>query len=98
MKTLNPAAYFSNFHKWGFAPKNAAFLYISDQFLPTIRPVLTGNYYGEGPAREFFWTGTRDYTSYLCVRKGLEYSDSFGTGKVAAYNHQLAMTAAKRIA
>ena len=24
-------AYFSNFHKWGFSPKNAAFLYLSDE-------------------------------------------------------------------
>lgn len=29
-------AYFSNFHKWGFSPKNVAFLYISDKFLDVI--------------------------------------------------------------
>ncbi len=71
IRELNPAAYFSNFHKWAFAPKNAAFLYISDKFLNIIKPALTGNNYGDGPSREFFWTGTRDFTSYLAVRKGL---------------------------
>ena len=30
---LEPDAYFSNFHKWAFAPKNAAFLYLSDKYL-----------------------------------------------------------------
>jgi selenocysteine lyase/cysteine desulfurase len=48
MAQLKPAAYFSNFHKWSYTPKNAAFLYISDKFLSIIRPVLTGNLYGQG--------------------------------------------------
>jgi selenocysteine lyase/cysteine desulfurase len=30
---LNVHGYLSNFHKWAFAPKNAAFLYISDKYL-----------------------------------------------------------------
>lgn len=30
---LQPSAYFSNFHKWGFAPISAAFLYVSDSYL-----------------------------------------------------------------
>lgn len=30
---LDPDAYFSNFHKWAYAPKNAAFLYVSDKYL-----------------------------------------------------------------
>jgi selenocysteine lyase/cysteine desulfurase len=46
MQKLRPSAYFSNFHKWAFTPKNAAFLYISDQFLNIIKPTLTGYYYG----------------------------------------------------
>lgn len=29
MTDINADFYFSNFHKWGFAPKNAAFLYIN---------------------------------------------------------------------
>lgn len=51
MEQLKPAAYFSNFHKWSYTPKNAAFLYISDKFLGTIRPALTGNFYGQGTSK-----------------------------------------------
>ena len=98
MQDINCAAYFSNFHKWAFAPKNAAFLYVSDQFVNQIKPVLTGNFYGEGPVREFFYTGTRDYSGYLSVRAGLEYSDSFGPSEVRNHNHSLVLAAAKRIA
>jgi len=41
---LQPQAYFSNFHKWAYVPKNAAFLYISDEYLEIIQPVVTGNF------------------------------------------------------
>lgn len=98
MQEINCAAYFSNFHKWAFSPKNAAFLYISDKFINSIKPALTGNHYGDGPAKEYFWTGTRDYSGYLCVKAGLEYSDSFGPNQVRNYNHMLVMVAARRIA
>ncbi len=51
MAQLKPAAYFSNFHKWSYTPKNAAFLYISDKYLSIIRPALTGNLYNQGPSK-----------------------------------------------
>lgn len=30
---LDVDGYFSNFHKWAYAPKNAAFLYLSNKYL-----------------------------------------------------------------
>ena len=98
MAALQPDAYFSNFHKWGYAPKSAAFLYLSDKYLSEVQPAITGNFHGEGPAREFFWCGTRDLTPFLSVQKGIEYSESFGPNAVRNYNHPLALKAARRIA
>lgn len=46
---INPAAYFSNFHKWAFCPKNASFLYLNDNYRDSVKPVITGNFHGEGP-------------------------------------------------
>jgi isopenicillin-N epimerase len=40
IKKLNPDGYVSNFHKWAYAPKQAAFVYISDKF-KTVTIVLT---------------------------------------------------------
>lgn len=51
MSELQPDAYFSNFHKWAYAPKSAAFLYLSDRYLKVVQPAVTGNFHGEGPAR-----------------------------------------------
>jgi selenocysteine lyase/cysteine desulfurase len=94
---MNPNAYFSNFHKWAFCPKNASFLYLDDKYRDIVKPVITGNFHGEGPEREFYWTGTRDFSSYLTIRKGIEYHESFGVGAVIAYNHNIALQGAKRM-
>jgi selenocysteine lyase/cysteine desulfurase len=48
---INPNAYFSNFHKWSFCPKNASFLYLDDKYRDIVKPTITGNFYGEGPER-----------------------------------------------
>lgn len=40
LSELEVDAYFSNFHKWAYAPKNAAFLYVSDKFLNVILPLF----------------------------------------------------------
>lgn len=58
IKKSNPDGYVSNFHKWAYAPKQAAFIYISDTFKSVfylltqqIHPAITGNFYGQGLAR-----------------------------------------------
>lgn len=71
ISSLQPDAYFSNFHKWAYSPKSSAFLYLSDKYRDIVKPVVTGNFYGSGPEKEYFWTGTRDMTAHLCIRKAL---------------------------
>ena len=95
---LNISAYFSNFHKWSFVPKTAAFIFISDKYLKQIRPAITGNFKGQGIEREYFWTGTKDFTSYLCVMMGIQYYESFGRNQVRNYNRGLVLKAAKVMA
>lgn len=95
---IKPNAYFSNFHKWSFCPKNASFLYLDDQLRQIVKPTSTGNFYGEGPEREYYWTGTRDFSSYLTIQKGIEYHESFGTNAVIQYNHNLVREGGKRMA
>lgn len=46
MAELEPDAYFSNFHKWSYAPKSTAFLYLSDKLINVVKPSITGNFYG----------------------------------------------------
>ncbi len=37
-------------------------------------------------------------TAHLCIKKGLEYSESFGRDEVMIHNHNLAKAAGKRVA
>lgn len=53
LKKFKPDGYISNFHKWAYAPKNAAFIYIADSFktvinqiIQLVHPTITGNFYG----------------------------------------------------
>lgn len=71
IQEINPSAYYSNFHKSMYAPKHAAFLYINDKYLNIVRPVITGVFLGQGPVKEYFWTGTRDMSSLLSIKKGI---------------------------
>lgn len=98
LSEIQPSAYFSNFHKWAYAPKSAAFLYVSDEFLSVIKPAVTGIHHGEELSREFFSTGTRDLTSLLCAPEGLKYLESFDADRVREYCHNLALAAARKVA
>ncbi|CAM6000977.1 unnamed protein product [Sphagnum balticum] len=51
-----------------------------------------------GLAREYFWTGTRDFSSYCAIPAGINYYESFGKGAVREYNHNLTIQAGKLIA
>lgn len=68
MQDYNADFYFSNFYKWGYAPKAVSFLYINtSKYSSKIHPNIIGKYYLEGWEREFFWTGTRDFSNQLAV-------------------------------
>ena len=79
-------------------PRSAAFLYLNKEWVHKVKPVVTGNFMGEGPAREFFWTGTRDQTAATCVGKAFEYIDSIGQDKILEHGHTLAVHAGKAVA
>ncbi len=38
--------YFSNFHKWAYAPKSAAFLWVNIKYAAQLNPNIIGNFYG----------------------------------------------------
>jgi len=43
-----------------------------------MHPNIIGNFYGQGLEREFFWTGTRDFSSYQAIRDAMEFRSIFG--------------------
>ncbi len=101
LRVLGPAYYTGNLHKWMCLPKGAAFLYVRPDRQERIQPLSISHGLSapaaDGPARFralFEWTGTKDFSPWLCFQKGLEVLSALAPGGLNglfARNHELAV-------
>jgi isopenicillin-N epimerase len=102
IEAIGAAYYTGNCHKWLCAPKGAGFLHVRGDKQAAIRPTAISH--GANSMRtdrsryllEFDWTGTVDYSPYLCIGDALEFMASLlpgGWPAVMARNHELACDA-----
>lgn len=78
---IAPDFYFSNIHKWLFAPKGTAFLYTRKELQSMVKPLITG--WGWGSRRELpsgseyidsnQFYGTADLSSYLTISEAIKF-------------------------
>jgi len=87
--------YVGNCHKWLMAPRGAGFLWASPQAQALIHPLAISHGFGAGFHAEFDWTGTRDFTSFLCVPYGIDWHAALGGPALMARNAALAAQAAQ---
>lgn len=88
------AAYYAgNLHKWAFAPRGAAFLWVRPDRQDRIHPAVVSHHYGEGFSREFSWQGTRDLSAWLAVPRALKFTADLGGDVVREHNHAMAVWA-----
>jgi isopenicillin-N epimerase len=73
LNTLGADYYVGNCHKWLYAPKGAAFLWVAKKHQPQIHPTVISHFYGAGYQTEFGWTGTLDPTAWLSIPAGIEF-------------------------
>lgn len=90
MTDLGADYYLSNFHKWLYANKNSAFLYVADRFLNSTHANIISFNYKKSYSEEFFYTGTRDYSSYLTVTDSIKFRAQFGEQDIFNYVRDLA--------
>ena len=102
LKTLSPAFYTGNLHKWVCAPKGAGFLWAREDKQSFLQPaVISHGNNTHRPGFSFFqdrfdWCGTFDPTAWLCVGEAIRWMDGLVPGGWAAVrknNHELAANA-----
>ena len=81
--------YTSNNHKWLYAPKGSAFLYVNDKYLNDIHPLSISLFYGMGFRAEFEWQGTKDLTAWIATADAVDFYHEMGGIEILEYNRTL---------
>jgi isopenicillin-N epimerase len=106
IRTLDPAYYTGNAHKWLCTPKGSAFLYVRRDRQPHLRPMVISH--GTNSPRndrsrfrlEFDWGGTGDPTPYLAIPSALAFMGGLlegGWSELQATNRDLALEARRKL-
>ena len=87
--TLGVDWYTGNCHKWLFAPKGCAFLWAHPRAQRGLHPLSISHFYKQGLAREFDWTGTRDFSAWLAIPEGISFLEGLNPVRARSYAHRL---------
>ena len=91
LETLGADYYVGNCHKWLFAPKGAALLWVAKEHQPKMHPTVISHFLGGGYQTEFAWTGTLDNTAFLSVPAGIAFHQKLAAAGSATYTRQLTL-------
>ncbi len=105
--TLKADYFVGNCHKWICSPKGSAIMYVAPHLQQNFYPLVISHYndMNEGSTKhwsnQFFWDGTHDYSSYLCIKDAIETMPSIIEGTwtdIQKQNRELVLKAGKYIA
>ncbi len=90
--------YVGNLHKWAWAPRSTAILWVRPELQAALHPPVISWGLDQGFTTEFDLVGTRDPSPWLAAPAALELLAEFGADEVRTYNHDLAFQAGERLA
>ncbi|WP_235277318.1 aminotransferase class V-fold PLP-dependent enzyme [Synechococcus sp. Nb3U1] len=89
LENLGADWYTGNAHKWLFAPKGCAFLWVAPHQQAQTHPTVISHGYGQGFTAEFDWVGTRDPSAWLAISAALQFIQELGVERIRQHNHTL---------
>jgi isopenicillin-N epimerase len=90
IESLGADWFVGNLHKWAFAPRACAFVWVAPARRAALHPPVISWGLDAGLAQEFDWTGTRDPSAVLSAPAGLAFMrDVLGLEAMRAWNHDL---------
>ncbi|XP_062619113.1 uncharacterized protein LOC134280688 [Saccostrea cucullata] len=99
LEDLQADFYTGSFHKWLYAPRGCAILWISKKHQDWCIPLVTSNNYKKGVQLEYFIQGLRDNIPYLIVPDLLEfYKEIGGMERIHKYTGPLLEKASSMVA
>jgi len=90
LSQLDADYFVSNFHKWLFAPKSAAFLWCRPELQPALYPIVVSHEVrNKNFQQRFNMQGTDDYTAYVASEAALSFCLAVGVERMHSYRTEL---------
>jgi isopenicillin-N epimerase len=89
IESLGVDFWVGNLHKWAFAPRSAAALWVAASHRDSVRPLVTSWSHGQPFPASFDLQGTVDHSAWLAVPDGIDFWHRLGGWEQVARNADL---------
>ncbi len=90
--------YVGNLHKWAFAPRSCAILWVAKERQVDLHPTVISWGLDKGFTQEFDLLGTKDPTAFLAAPAALEFMGMLNEQAMRQHNHELVWEVAHLVA
>jgi isopenicillin-N epimerase len=97
IEALDVDFYTGNLHKWAWAPRSTALLWVRPALQATVHAPVASWGLDQGFTTEFDWVGTRDPSAWLAAPAAIEMMSAIDAGRVLTANHALAWRAGQEL-
>eukprot|EP00091_Calanus_sinicus_P022414 TRINITY_DN7092_c0_g1_i2.p1 TRINITY_DN7092_c0_g1~~TRINITY_DN7092_c0_g1_i2.p1 ORF type:complete len:237 (-),score=51.45 TRINITY_DN7092_c0_g1_i2:245-955(-) len=78
LENLGADFYTGNLHKWCYAPRGCAFLWVAPEHRDSLEPLITSHLYKQDMTDQFFMQGCIDHTPFLSSLPALQFYEKLG--------------------